>query len=79
VNEGFKTMMLPDERHVIVPDGSDVRVLLELAGGGMAHFELPANRVSRAIAHRTVDEIWFILRGSGTDTAGRGASVRFPI
>jgi len=65
VNDGFKTMMLPDERHVIAPDGSDVRVLLQLTGGGMAHFELPANRVSRAIAHRTVDEIWFILRGSG--------------
>ena len=65
MNEGFKTMMLPAERDVVAPDGSDVRVLLQLTGGGMAHFELPAGKVSRAIAHRTVDEIWFILRGSG--------------
>jgi mannose-6-phosphate isomerase-like protein (cupin superfamily) len=63
--EGFATMMLPAERHVIAPDGSDVRVLLQLSGGGMAHFELPPGRVSRAIAHRTVDEIWYILGGTG--------------
>lgn len=38
----FQTLALPAERTVVAPDGSDVRVLLGLAGGGMAHFSLPA-------------------------------------
>ncbi len=31
----------------------------------MAHFELGAGRVSRPVAHRHVEEIWYILRGHG--------------
>ena len=31
----------------------------------MAHFELSAGRVSRAVAHHSVQEIWYILRGQG--------------
>jgi mannose-6-phosphate isomerase-like protein (cupin superfamily) len=31
----------------------------------MAHFELAAGRVSVAITHRTVGEIWFVVRGCG--------------
>ena len=31
----------------------------------MAHFELAAGRVSRAVAHHTVEEIWYILSGRG--------------
>jgi mannose-6-phosphate isomerase-like protein (cupin superfamily) len=31
----------------------------------LAHFTLPAGAVSIAVAHRTVEEIWFILRGEG--------------
>jgi len=65
VGQGFDTMRLPGARDVIAPDGSDVRVLLQLTGGGMAHFELAAGRVSHAVAHRSVDEIWYILHGRG--------------
>jgi mannose-6-phosphate isomerase-like protein (cupin superfamily) len=61
----FATTRRPDERTVVAPDGSDVRVLLGLAGGGMAEFELAAGRVSAAITHRTVDEIWYVLTGRG--------------
>ena len=59
------TRRLPAERDVEAPDGSDVRVLLRLDGGSMAHFELGPGRVSRAVAHRSVEEIWFVLAGSG--------------
>ena len=31
----------------------------------MAHFELAPGRTSAAIAHGTVDEIWYILTGRG--------------
>lgn len=61
----FETMQLPDEPTIIAPDGSDVRVLLQRAGGSMAHFELRAGLASKAIAHRSVEEIWFILDGLG--------------
>jgi len=62
----FETKRLPSDRTVGAPDGSDVRVLLALPGrGGMAHFELGPGQVSRAVAHHSVDEIWFFLRGRG--------------
>jgi mannose-6-phosphate isomerase-like protein (cupin superfamily) len=53
------------DRDVVAPDGSDVRLLLGLAAGGMAHFELAPDQTSKAVMHRTVEEIWFILSGSG--------------
>ena len=59
----FATMPLPLEPTVTAPDGSDVRVLLRLSGGSMAHFQLAEGRTSRAIAHRTVDELWYVLAG----------------
>jgi mannose-6-phosphate isomerase-like protein (cupin superfamily) len=58
-------MQLPGKPDAVAPDGSDVRVLLQVGRGGMAHFELGAGRVSRAVAHRGVDEIWYILGGQG--------------
>ena len=58
-------MQRPDAPDAVAPDGSDVRVLLGLGRGSMAHFELGADRVSRAVAHRAVDEIWYILAGQG--------------
>ena len=64
-SERFDTMRLPGARDIVAPDGSDVRVLLQLAGGSMAHFELAAGRTSRAVAHRSVAELWYILQGRG--------------
>jgi len=61
----FETKHLPTERVAVAPDGSDVRILLRLDGGGMAHFELGPNQTSKAITHRTVEEIWFFLSGRG--------------
>jgi len=65
VDQDFGTIQLPDVRDAVAPDGSDVRVLLRLGRGSMAHFELAAGRVSRAVAHHDVDEIWYILAGQG--------------
>ena len=61
----FETMQLPEEPSIVAPDGSDVRVLLQRPGGSMAHFELAAWHASKAVAHRTVEEIWFFLAGRG--------------
>ena len=49
----------------IAPDGTLVRLLPALAGGSLAHFELPAGAVSHAVKHRTVEEIWYFLSGRG--------------
>ena len=61
----FDTKRLPVARDAIAPDGSDVRVLLGLKGGGLAHFELAPGTTSFAVSHRTVEEIWFVLSGRG--------------
>ena len=67
----FATKPLPDAYDVLAPDGSEVRVLLALGGGSMAHFSLPAGKVSRAVRHRTVEEIWYVLDGRGQMWRGR--------
>jgi mannose-6-phosphate isomerase-like protein (cupin superfamily) len=61
----FSTMQLPIDRDDVAPDGSDVRLLLGLKGGGMAHFQLAPGETSTAVAHRTVEEIWLFLAGRG--------------
>ena len=53
---------MPD---VVATDGSDVRVLLGLQTGGMAHFTLAGGETSVAVAHRSVEEIWFVVSGRG--------------
>lgn len=49
----------------VAPDGSDVRILCAGARGGMALFTLAPGMVSRAVAHRSVEEIWYFTGGSG--------------
>ena len=61
----MQTRRLSGHPDVVAPDGSDVRVLLGVDGGTMAHFELGQSETSVAVAHRTVDEIWYFLHGQG--------------
>lgn len=56
----------PAERHdALAPDGSEIRLLPRLAGGSMVHCTLPPDAVSLAVTHRTVDEFWYVLAGTG--------------
>jgi mannose-6-phosphate isomerase-like protein (cupin superfamily) len=61
----FATLRLPVDPTVVAPDGSDVRVLLGLQAGGMAHFQLAPGQTARAVTHRTVEEIWYVVAGRG--------------
>lgn len=61
----FVTSRLPRERDLVATDGSEVRVLQSLRGGALAHFTLRPGKVSTAVVHRTVEEIWFFLSGRG--------------
>ena len=64
-------MSVPDTARIdaapveIAPDGSRVHPLLALASGSMAQFELDGGQVSRAVRHRSVEEIWLVLSGRG--------------
>ncbi len=86
----MRTMTLPAQPDVTAPDGSNVRVLLGVSGGGMAHFELGAGEISAAVRHRTVEEVWFFLAGRGemwrsngdeevTVDVGPGVSIDIPL
>ncbi len=51
------------------PDGSEVRVLVEAAHGAarssVCEVTLGPGLVSRPVAHRSVEEAWYVLSGSG--------------
>ena len=64
-DDEFDTKRLPETRDAIAPDGAEVRILLGLRAGGMAHCQLLPSHTSTAVTHRTVEEIWFFLAGRG--------------
>lgn len=54
----------------IAPDGSEIRFLVPPADppaerASMVDVWLPAGRASRPVRHRTVEEIWCVVAGSG--------------
>ena len=60
------TQSLKNALVVRAPDGSTVRVLGHLSGlGSFAHFQLEPGEVSKAVSHATVQEIWYIIGGTG--------------
>jgi mannose-6-phosphate isomerase-like protein (cupin superfamily) len=61
----FETKHLPEKHDTIAPDDSLIRVLVRSGRGSMAHGTLPPRGVSRAITHRTVEEIWYVTEGRG--------------
>jgi mannose-6-phosphate isomerase-like protein (cupin superfamily) len=61
----FVTTTLPADADALAPDGSEVRLLPRLERGSMAHFTLAPGVASRAVTHRTVEEIWFCTSGRG--------------
>jgi mannose-6-phosphate isomerase-like protein (cupin superfamily) len=65
MTRAFQTKALPSKPDAVAPDGSDVRILLQVGGGGLAHFGLAAGQTSVAIRHRSVEEIWYFLGGTG--------------
>ena len=61
----FETKQLPLDADGLAPDQSELRLLLELREAGMAHFTLPPGKISIAVRHRTVEELWYVLAGYG--------------
>jgi mannose-6-phosphate isomerase-like protein (cupin superfamily) len=46
----------------LTPDRSEIRLL---KGGGLRPCTLPAGMTSSPVAHRQVEEIWFVVSGEG--------------
>jgi mannose-6-phosphate isomerase-like protein (cupin superfamily) len=61
----FDTKALLEKYDYLAPDGSESRLLLKLRGGGLCHCMLPAGKVSAAVYHKTVEELWYFLSGEG--------------
>ena len=61
----FETKRIAAAPDAIAPDGSEVRVLCQLSRGGLAIFSLPPGAVSKAVAHHTVEEVWYVISGRG--------------
>ena len=57
------TTDLREDVDYTAPDGSEIRLLLDVDAGGFAHCTLRQGSCSSAVTHRTVDEIWFVLGG----------------
>ncbi|HXJ84854.1 MAG TPA: cupin domain-containing protein [Candidatus Methylomirabilis sp.] len=53
----------------IAPDGSEIRLLATLSHGAtrasLCEVRLAAGAISRPVAHRSVEEIWYVLEGRG--------------
>ena len=61
----FATARLRVTVDATAPDGSAVRTLVRGTRGSAIHVELPAGATSVAVAHRTVEELWYFLGGRG--------------
>lgn len=86
----FEAMRVPEQYDLLAPDGSEIRLLPRLSGGSMVHCTLPVGAVSLAVAHRTVEEIWYVIEGEGevwlwqgerdeTIGVGPGVSLTIPL
>jgi len=74
----FETRSIAATPDAIAPDGSEVRVLGMLSRGGMAAFRLAPNTVSKAVAHRTVEEVWYFIAGCGRIGASSATTRKSP-
>jgi mannose-6-phosphate isomerase-like protein (cupin superfamily) len=61
----WRTQAVDEATIVSAPDGSEVRILCASGRGSMATFTPIPGAVSHAVAHRTVEEIWYVRDGNG--------------
>ncbi len=61
----MRAAMLAEQETVLAPDGSEIHEMLALAGGSMVHCTLPPGGASKAVRHRTVEELWYVVGGAG--------------
>jgi mannose-6-phosphate isomerase-like protein (cupin superfamily) len=72
VGRSFETKLLP-RTFYLAPDKSDIRKLLDLCRGGLAHSTLTPGKTSIAKRHKSVEEIWYVMHGRGEIWRKQGA------
>ena len=85
----MESKTLPDQPDCLAPDSSEIRLLAATSRVSTVHCSLPPGQVSLAVAHKSVDEIWYFLEGQGevwrkqgedeeVTTVGPGVSLAIP-
>lgn len=69
----FRTKVRSQDVDALAPDGSEIRLLCQVNGGSMAYCVLQPSGVSLAVAHRTVEEVWYFVEGKGQVWRKQGA------
>ena len=65
MHEDLDYKRLPNDYDTLAPDGSEIRLLSSTSRGSMVHCTLNPGEVSLPVAHRTVEEVWYFLEGTG--------------
>ncbi len=61
----MQTSHIATEMDVRAPDGTEIRLLLNMKRGGMCHCTLQPDATSIAGVHNTIEEIWYCIQGQG--------------
>ena len=62
---GWHTARVGSTYDALAPDGSEIRLLVQVGGGSLVHCALSPGLVTRAVRHRSVEEVWLCLAGQG--------------
>jgi len=77
--ETIPTLELKELPDYHAPDGSEIRKLVRMNHGSMAHCILPVGQTSKAVRHKTVEEMWFVKSGKGKIWRSNGDKKKEPI
>ncbi|HET6315066.1 MAG TPA: cupin domain-containing protein [Chloroflexota bacterium] len=69
----WQTAFVRASYDALAPDGSEIRELVRLDRGSMVHCTLRRGTITKAVRHRSVDEMWYCLAGAGELWRGDGA------
>ena len=69
----MQTRTLSEHYDCLAPDQSEIRLLTATERASTVHCTLPPGKASLAVAHRTVEEIWFFIEGQGEVWRRQGA------
>ena len=65
MNQELDYKRLAKDCDTLAPDGSEIRLLSATSRGSMVHCTLNPGEVSLPVAHKTVEEVWYFLEGTG--------------
>ena len=67
---------LATQQVVTAPDGSAVRLLINGERASLVHCTLPAGGLSKAVMHKTIEEVWYFIEGRGEVWRQQGTEER---